>query len=108
MRFDGYFILSDLVNVPNLYPKGTRWFGDRIKNLFFGTAKTANIFAPEEGRVVRIYGTMAWFWKISISVGLIIAASVMFNGAGLVMGIVGALLWFGLPIFRQYKMMLEP
>ena len=107
MRFDGYFILSDLVNVPNLYPKGTRWFGDRIKNLFFGTTKTANIFAPEEGTVVRVYGTMAWFWKISISVGLIIAASVMFNGAGLAMGIVGALLWFGLPIFKQCQMMLS-
>lgn len=103
MRFDGYFILSDLLNVPNLYPKGTRWFGDRSRALFFGTPKTTGLFAAEEATVARIYGTMAWFWKWSISVGLIIGASVMFNGAGLLLGIIGAVLWIGLPVFNQFK-----
>ena len=103
MRFDGYFILSDLLNVPNLYPKGTRWFGDRARNLFFGTPKTTGLFAAEEATVARIYGTMAWFWKWSISIGLIIGASVMFNGAGLMLGIIGAVLWIGLPVFNQFK-----
>ena len=105
MRFDGYFILSDLLNVPNLYPKGTRWFGDRSRHWFFGTPKATGLFSAEEGTVVRIYGTMAWFWKWSISVGLIIAASVMFNGAGLLLGIIGAVLWIGLPVFNQLKSM---
>ncbi len=104
MRFDGYFILSDLLKVPNLYTKGTGWFGDRLKHWFLGTEKTPNLFAPQEGRVVRTYGSLAFFWKISISVGLIIAASVMFNGAGLVLGALGAVLWFGLPLLKQYKM----
>ncbi len=102
MRFDGYFILSDLLNVPNLYPKGTRWFGDRFRALFFGTPKTTGLFAAEEAAIARIYGTMAWFWKWSISIGLIIGASVMFDGAGLLLGIVGAVLWVGLPVFKQF------
>ena len=104
MRFDGYFILSDLLKVPNLYTKGTGWFGDRIKHLFLGTKKTPNLFAPQESRIVKVYGSMAFFWKISISVGLIIAASVMFNGAGLILGAIGVVLWFGLPLMKQYKM----
>ena len=104
MRFDGYFILSDLVNVPNLYTKGTGWFGDRVKHLFLGTEKTHNLFAPHESRVVKTYGSMAFFWKISISVGLVIAASVMFNGAGLILGALGVVLWFGLPMMKQYKL----
>ncbi len=102
MRFDGYFILSDLLNVPNLYPKGTGWFGDRAQALFFGTPKKTGLFAAEEATVVRIYGTMAWFWRWSISFGLIIGASVMFNGAGLLLGIIGAVLWVGLPILKQF------
>ena len=104
MRFDGYFILSDLLKVPNLYTKGTGWFGDRLKHLFFGTEKTHNLFAPQESRVVKTYGSMAFFWKISVSVGLIIAASVMFNGAGLILGALGVVLWFGLPLMKQYKL----
>lgn len=108
MRFDGYFILSDLLNVPNLYPKGTRWFGDRCRALFFGTPKTTGLFSTEEATVARIYGTMAWFWKWSISVGLIIGASVMFDGAGLLLGIIGAVLWIGLPVFNQLKSLFGP
>lgn len=104
MRFDGYFILSDLLKVPNLYTKGTGWFGDRLKHVFLGTEKTQNLFPPQESRVVKVYGSMAFFWKISISVGLIIAASVMFNGAGLILGAVGVVLWFGLPMVKQYKL----
>ncbi len=104
MRFDGYFILSDLLKVPNLYTKGTGWFGDRAKHLFLGTEKTPNLYAPQESKVVKTYGSLAFFWKISISVGLIIAASVMFNGAGLILGAIGVALWFGLPLMKQYKM----
>lgn len=104
MRFDGYFILSDLLKVPNLYTKGTGWFGDRLKHLFLGTEKTPNLYAPQEGTIVKTYGSMAFFWKISISVGLIIAASVMFNGAGLILGAIGVVLWFGLPLMKQYRM----
>lgn len=104
MRFDGYFILSDLLKVPNLYTKGTGWFGDRLKHTFLGTEKTPNLYAPQEGRVVKLYGTLAFFWKISISVGLIIAASVMFHGLGLILAAIGVVLWFGLPLVKQYQM----
>ena len=104
MRFDGYFLLSDLVGIPNLYTKGTKWFGDRLKCLFFGLPKTPNICAANELRRVAIYGSMAFFWKISISVSLIIGAGVLFKGAGIVLSVFGVALWFGMPIFKQIKM----
>ena len=108
MRFDGYFILSDLVRVPSLYPKGTRWFGDRARHWVFGTDKTLALFSANEATIVKIYGTLAWFWKWSISVGLIITASVMFNGAGLILASVGAVLWIGMPIFNQFRALFGP
>lgn len=104
MRFDGYFILSDLVKIPNLYTKGTGWFGDRLKHVLLGTPKTPNLFATHETRIVKCYGSLAFFWKISISIGLIIAASVMFNGVGLLLGALGIVLWFGLPLMKQYQL----
>lgn len=106
MRFDGYFILSDLVNIPNLYTKGTRWFGDQLKHLFFGFPPTPNNCQPHETRRCAIYGSMAFFWKILISISLTIGASVMFYGAGLAMAAIGIVLFFGLPILNQYRTIL--
>jgi putative peptide zinc metalloprotease protein len=104
MRFDGYFLLSDWLAIPNLYGKGTSWFGDLVKWALFGV-RFENQSSDDEKLAVMIYGTMAFFWKISISVGLIIAASVLFQGAGLVMSAVGVVLWFGLPLIKQIEML---
>ena len=103
MRFDGYFILSDLLKIPNLYTKGTGWFGDRVKYLLLGTPKSPNAFAAHESPFVKCYGSLAFFWKISISVGLVIASSVMFNGIGLIFAALGVVLWFGVPLLKQYQ-----
>ena len=63
MRFDGYFLLSDALAIPNLYTKGTNWFGDRLKSVFFGTPLTPNLCPQSELRTASIYGSMAFFWN---------------------------------------------
>jgi len=108
MRFDGYFLLSDALAIPNLYTKGTNWFGDRLKSVFFGTPKTPNLCPEHELRTAAIYGSMAFFWKISISVSLAIGAGVLFHGAGLVLSAFGICLWFGMPIYKQVKSLFGP
>lgn len=106
MRFDGYFLLSDFLNIPNLYSKGAKWFGDRTLCLLFGLVKTPNICKPKERRAVAVYGCLAFFWKISISLSLIIGAGVLFDGLGLFLSVLGVTLWFGLPIYRTLKPLL--
>lgn len=108
MRFDGYFILSDLLQVPNLYTKGTKWFSDRIKSLYFGVPKTPNICASAELGRVAVYGALAFFWKITICFSLIIGASALFYGAGLILAAIGVVLWFVVPIANQIKGLFGP
>ena len=108
MRFDGYFILSDLLKVPNLYTKGTKWFGDRIKSLYFGVPKTPNICSSGELGRVAIYGSMAFFWKLMICFSLIVGASVLFYGAGVILAAIGVVLWFVVPIANQVKGLFGP
>ena len=103
MRFDGYYILADSLNVTNMYTKGTKLFGDKLRSWFFGVPTTPNICPRSEIRTVAIYGVMAFFWKITISIGLIIGASVLFYGLGKILGIIGAVLFFGMPIWNQFK-----
>lgn len=100
MRFDGYFLLSDFLAIPNLYGKGGKWFAETGKQLFFGVPKQTQFHANERSPIA-IYGVLAFLWRISISLGLIIAASVLLQGAGLVLSAIGVVLWFGLPIVKQ-------
>ena len=100
MRFDGYFLLSDFLAIPNLYGKSSQWFSETTKQLFLGIPRQTH-FRSNERFAVAVYGVLAFFWRISISVGLIIASSVLLQGAGLVMSGIGVVLWFGMPIARQ-------
>lgn len=103
MRFDGYYMLTDAVNIPNLYTKGLRWFADRLKSTLFGTPKTKNICPSNELPLVRIYGICAFCWKVLISFSLLIAASVLFYGLGIIMAVGAGLLWLGAPVVRFFK-----
>ena len=40
MRFDGYFVLSDLLKVPNLYAAGSQSFWNGVRWLFYGQRVT--------------------------------------------------------------------
>jgi len=107
MRFDGYFLLSDFLAIPNLYGKGGQWFSETVKQLFLGVPRQTH-FRANEKFAIAVYGALAFLWKISISVGLIIAASVLLQGAGLVLSGIGVVLWFGLPLAKQIASLTSP
>ena len=108
MRFDGYYILADSLGITNLYTKGTKLFSDKLKSWFFGVPVTPNICPRKELRIVSTYGTMAFFWKILVSLGLIIGASVLFLGLGKIIAAIGIALFFGVPIWTQLKQLYGP
>lgn len=103
MRFDGYFILSDILGIANLYPKGTRWFGERMKSIVLGTPTSPNIMPRDEFWRCAIYGSMAFCWKILISVSLTIGASVLLPNFGIFLAGIGAALWIAMPLYKQYQ-----
>ena len=100
MKFDGYYILSDLLDRPNLYTDSTQHLHRLANRLFFG-AKTDSVRSSGQDAVLTAtYGVAAFFWRMLICVGLLISASVMFHGAGIVLAAAGVLLWFGQPILK--------
>lgn len=103
MRFDGYYMLTDLLDIPNLYAKSLKWFADRLKWGLFGTSRTQDICPQAEMPFVRVYGVLAFCWKILISFSLLIAASVMFYGLGLLMAVTAGILWLAMPVLRFFK-----
>ena len=100
MKFDGYYMLSDWLEIPNLSGHGRQYVKSFFKRLYFGTdAKPLN----ERGwraAAVKVYGFFSVAWFFLISIGLALAASSLLEGIGLLVAVVGMVLWFGVPIGR--------
>jgi putative peptide zinc metalloprotease protein len=103
MKFDGYYILTDLLQIPNLYSKGTTWVKGRFQQLFLGWPMPKDICQISESKIVAAYGVMSFIWRSLVSIGLIIAASAMFQGAGVLLAMIAGIFWFGIPTFQFFR-----
>ncbi len=105
MRFDGYYVLSDLLQIPNLASRSTEVVRYRLNHWLFGIKSTVPTEMGSRRNVLLSYGLAAAAWKVIICASLLIAASVLFHGAGVAIAIAGLLAWFGVPAFRMGHML---
>ncbi len=101
MRFDGYYLLSDLLDLPNLATRGRSWMQRALAWLLLGGKAARPLWpATREAWIVAIYGMTAWLWQWLILAGLLLAASVALRGGGLLLAVLAAGLWVALPFGR--------
>ncbi len=108
MRFDGYYILSDFLELPNLSTNAARWLS-YIRQRYWLGATVAQPTWPE-GRVrwVAAYAVAALIWRILICVSLALAASSLFWGAGVLLSILAIAIWIGKPLTRLISNWSDP
>ncbi|MCA9080957.1 MAG: biotin/lipoyl-binding protein [Planctomycetaceae bacterium] len=95
MRFDGYYLLSDWLELPNLSTRGRRWVFDRLNWLFLGKRLPAH-GQTERSWLVPIYGVMSSGWTLLITASLTLGALNLLPGIGLLM----AAIFLGLSLVR--------
>lgn len=100
MRFDGYYVLADLLGLPNLYADSQRWLRSALSHFFLGTSASAAMAHADVTPLVRIYAVLALIWRWIVCAGLIVAAGYLWQGAGVVLAIAATLLWFGIPLLK--------
>jgi putative peptide zinc metalloprotease protein len=101
MRFDGYFILSDLIELQNLATRGRQW----VQRLWMGVLLGGSAWRGvrprgREGWAVAAYGGMAWLWQVLVLAGLLLGASVLMRGGGLALAALAAVTWLAIPLTR--------
>ena len=103
MRFDGYYLLSDGINIPNLSSNASQSLKGLLARWFLGTPGRQIGWRGGKGLFVRVYSVLAFLWRIVVCAGLIIAASVLFHGAGLVLAAFAMLHWLCRPMLRAAR-----
>ena len=101
MRFDGYYILSDALGIPNLYTNGQAFVQHLGRKYLLGLP--SSFVRRKHQVIIKCYGIAAFFWRITVSLSLILAASTMFDGAGVALSAVAIALSLGRPIFNALK-----
>lgn len=97
MRFDGYFILEDLLDLPNLGTTSQKWMQAKLSRFLYGEHRSVPLPAGLQGWVIRIYALLSAAWRLTVSGSLLAGAAVMFHGAGLALAVGAIALWYVKP-----------
>lgn len=107
MKFDGYYILSDLIEMPNLATHGQYDVLYLCRRWLLGIDITRPEWPEGRAAIVRLYGFAALVWRVLVCISLILATELLYHGAGIVLGTLSAVLWLGLPLMRFLKYLVQ-
>lgn len=105
MRFDGYFILSDILGTPNLHPRsfafGTWWLRERL----FGFEDPApEQMSPAMRRFFIIFAFAVWLYRLVVFFGIaLLVYHFFFKALGIILFAVEIVWFIALPIAREVK-----
>ncbi len=103
LRFDGYYILSDLVEIPNLRLKTSRYLGYLFDRYVLGLKTTFPTTQPGERMTYAVYGVARFLFRmlIFISIGLFLYS--IFEPLGVFMGITSVYGMIVMPMWKRGK-----
>jgi putative peptide zinc metalloprotease protein len=117
LRFDAYFILSDLIEIPNLGTRATRYYGYLVNRYAFGVrGQTSPVQARGEAPWFAFYGATSYIYRIWVMLSIAVFVAAQMHGVGAVLaawtvisGIVYPLargVWQVLlgPLLRQHRL----
>jgi putative peptide zinc metalloprotease protein len=101
LRFDGYYILSDLLDIPNLYTRAVQHLRHLVERYLFGYKDS---YSPtqslKEASWLSVFGVMSWVYRIFVFTGIILFVADQFLLAGLIMAVICVISWGIVPLVR--------
>ena len=104
MRFDGYYILSDLLDIPNLHTRAIGHLRHIVERYVLGYKES---FSPtqsfKEAFWLSVFGVLSGIYRVVVFAGIILFVADKFLLAGLVMALICVVSWGLAPLFRLIK-----
>jgi len=109
LRYDGYYILSDLLEIPNLRQKSMEYSLGLIKRHIF-RLKSPQPLPPIGQRIwLFVYSISSGIYRIFIGVMIIVLVTFKVPVLGILMAAGGIITWAGVPVYKTAKYLaLEP
>ena len=98
LRFDGYYILSDLVEIPNLSQRASKQLRHLWEYYIFGVKGSASpAMTPSEASWLVVFGIASGIYRVIVFGGILLLVADMFLLLGLIMAAVCAVSWVTVP-----------
>ena len=101
LRFDGYYILSDLLEIPNLNQRATGQLRHLAESNLFGVKPSEGPAGTRrEAAWLIFYGIASGIYRVVVFSGVLLAVADRFLIIGMVMAVACAISWVTVPVMR--------
>lgn len=109
LRYDGYYMLSDWLEIPNLQNKSTEYALGLIKRHIFRLKARSPLPPPLQRAWLLVYSILSGIYRAFVGVAIILIVAWKVPVLGILMAISGCFIWMVLPILKLSKyLLLDP
>jgi putative peptide zinc metalloprotease protein len=109
LRYDGYYILSDYLEIPNLRQKSTEYALGLIKRHIFGLKLQQPLPPPLQRFWLFVYAVMSTIYRTFVGVMIIGLVANQVPVLGVLMAAGGVITWLLVPVFKLFRYLaIEP
>ncbi len=98
LRLDGYYVVSDLTEIPNLRMHGRRQLGALMMRIFFGAPAGRTLLNGWRAAFATAHAASSVAFQVVWMGGLIIGVAMWAEGLGILLALAALLLWFVVPV----------
>jgi putative peptide zinc metalloprotease protein len=108
MRYDGYFIASDLLEMPNLGQQAVQYWAYLVDRYVFGAREAQSSAESRSERVILlVYGAVSPIYRLLVIVGLVWFVAAEYLLVGAVMALMMVWSAFVMPLWKGWKHLTE-
>lgn len=101
LRFDGYYVLADLLEVPNLGPRSTRYLQYLMRRYVLGNDNAPNpALSPDEERIFLLYGIGSLIYRLTVMIGILLFVAGQYFFIGVLLALWAGAQMFALPLIK--------
>jgi putative peptide zinc metalloprotease protein len=109
LRYDGYYMLSDWLEIPNLQMKSREYLMGLIKRHVFRLKPTQPLPPTGQRVLLFFYGIASTCYRVFVGVAIILMVTWQIPILGVLMGLGGLITWLVMPLVKLFKYLtIEP
>jgi putative peptide zinc metalloprotease protein len=109
LRYDGYYMLSDYLEIPNLQMKSREYLMGLIKRHIWRLKLQQPLPPPWQRVELFFYGIASTIYRVFVGIVIILTVAFTIPVLGMLMAIGGVITWVIVPIVKLFKyLLIEP